>query len=57
MFHLVYKQLLLLLSAFTLSDIPGNFGSADNPSIGILERRYRQEMSIRLPSLRRRTVS
>ena len=35
MFHLVHEQLLLLLSALALSDIPGNFGGADNPSIGI----------------------
>ena len=41
-FHLFHKQLLLLLSPLALSDIPGNFGSADDPAIGIFERRYRQ---------------
>ena len=35
-FHLFHKQLLLLLSPLALSDIPGNFGSADDPAIGIL---------------------
>ena len=42
MFHLLHEQLLLLLSPLALGDIPGDFGSADDPSIGILERRYRQ---------------
>ena len=42
MFHLVHKQLLLLVSVLALSDISGNFGGADDPSISILERRYRQ---------------
>jgi hypothetical protein len=42
MSHLIHEKLLLLLSTLALGDIPGNFGSADNPAIGIFERRYRQ---------------
>ena len=42
MFHLVHKQLLLLVSVLSLSDVSGNFGGADDPSIGILDRRYCQ---------------
>jgi hypothetical protein len=39
MLHLVHKQLLLLLCPLTLGDIPGNLRGADDPSVGILERR------------------
>ena len=42
MFHLIHEQLLLLLSPLALSDVPGNFGSADDPSMAILEGRYGQ---------------
>ena len=42
MLHLVHKQLLPLLSPLALGDIPGNFGSADDSSVGLLEWRYRQ---------------
>ena len=42
MFHLVHKQLLLLLGPLALGDVPGNFGGADDASIGIPEWRYRQ---------------
>ena len=40
-FHLFHEQLLLLLSPLALGDIPGNFGSADDPAISVFERRYR----------------
>ena len=36
--HLVHKQLLLLLSPLAIGDISRNFGSADDPAVGILER-------------------
>jgi hypothetical protein len=42
-FHLFHEQLLLLLSP--LGDISGDFGSADDPAIGIFERRYRVRAS------------
>jgi len=33
---------LLLLSPLALGDIPSDFGSADDPAVGIFERRYRE---------------
>jgi hypothetical protein len=44
-FHLFHEQLLLLLSPLALGDISGDFGSADDPAIGIFERRYRVRAS------------
>src|SRR6476659_10250772 len=41
-FHLFHEQLLLLLSPLALVDIPSDFGSADDPAVGIFERRYRE---------------
>ena len=38
----MHEKLLLLLSPLALGDVPGNFGSADDPAIGIFEGRYRQ---------------
>ena len=42
MFHFLHEKPLLLKSPLALSDIPGDFGSADDPAIGIFEGRYCQ---------------
>ena len=55
--QLVHHGAQQLLAAFALADVVGDLGGADDPAVGIPDRRYRQQDSTGLPSLRRRTVS